>query len=445
MLAGSEFEQILAVGVHPQELHQIGFVAIPVQRVRDPRLIGLAVDDAVGHLLAPEQMAARQPGGRQIQRLHQLLGIDHLEQPQPADRCPLRQRGVFRRELGDRHIEAVFRAQRSRFGTADQPSFRKTIVQAEQQRPRLPFARQRDIDRFGQRIDVLRVQRISHGRPGVEAARGLVARVDHHHAARGVFRVFDGQHVGSARTQQLHPADAVREVRRLARRRRQHAGLTTQDRVDPSGALRRLGKAAVGRIGGANDFVDQRQPAVRRQIDQRAPQRLVAGHFQRRLPLGLAPLFLRFASQHRPVSFLAVLVHGDFAEVRAGRLARNAQVAGARVQTDFGPLHVGGAIVRRHLVPLARLAHADRDIALAVGVEQPDAGQVLLLAQVQVGAEREHIPVLGVQFPRGFRLAGRRPDDLPLFIDDPRRIAHLGLVGQHRWFQVNPQFLGRDA
>ncbi len=54
VLARAELEQIFAVSIHAEKLHQFGFVPIPVDRVGDSRLFALAVDDSIGHLFPPE-------------------------------------------------------------------------------------------------------------------------------------------------------------------------------------------------------------------------------------------------------------------------------------------------------------------------------------------------------------------------------------------------------
>jgi hypothetical protein len=144
------------------------------------------------------------------------------------------------------------------------------------------------------------------------------------------------------------------------------------------------------------------------------------------------------------VRFGTVLVDGDLAEIRPGRPARDPQIAGGHVQLDFRPGQIGGAVVGRHLAPLAGLAGADHHVALVVGIEQPQAGQVLRLAQIQIDAERELFPVFRIQLPRRRRLAGRRPDNLPLFVDDARRVPDIRLVDQHGRLQFDAQLLSRS-
>ena len=247
VLAGAELEQVLAVGVHPQELHHVGLVAVPVQPVGDAALrLFPAGDHAVGHLFAPEDVSAREAGRRGAAGGLQTPRFRHGVQANAGDGRAVRGRDVPRRKLGDADVEAVLRRQGPRAAAADEGSVREAVVEVEEHGPGLVSARQRDLERFVVVPDVLRVERVAEGRAAVHAADGLVAPVEYEHAARHILGELDDQYVGGPGGQQLHSADAERDVGRLTLGLVQNATGTAQNGLHAAHPRRVLGKRVVG-------------------------------------------------------------------------------------------------------------------------------------------------------------------------------------------------------
>ena len=263
--------------MHAEEAHQVGLVAIPVEGFRHPTVAALAaVDHAVGHLLTPEEVAARQVSGRQVQRLDERGRIQHLVEADAAH-GDAGGRGVIAfGKLTDGDVESICRVQGTGAVVARHAFVAEAVMQVEQQRPCLVAPAQRHVERLGVVVHILGMQGVAHGGAGVKASDGLAASVEDDHAARGILGVFNGEHVSRARLQPFLPADAIHEVGGFPRDRRQHAAGGSEQRLDMAGTCGAFGENIFRRCLGAVDLVHQRQAAERREfrVGRRCRRRL---------------------------------------------------------------------------------------------------------------------------------------------------------------------------
>ena len=88
VLVVAEFQQVLAVGVLPEDLHRAEFLLDPI----DAAIAGAETifgHNSVTHLLAPEDVAARQWRGRQVERSPRRLFVKDLAELDAGNRDAL--------------------------------------------------------------------------------------------------------------------------------------------------------------------------------------------------------------------------------------------------------------------------------------------------------------------------------------------------------------------
>ena len=118
-------------------------------------------------------------------------------------------------------------------------------------------------------------------------------------------------------------------------------------------------------------LIDQPQPTERRQFDPRALRGLGSGPLHGGFALSFRLRLGLFAIQHRAVGLGRVLVERNLGEIGVRAFQLDLQVASRDVQGDLRPMEILVASMIHDVLPLARLARRNRNLALPIGVVDP--------------------------------------------------------------------------
>ena len=209
-LVVAELQQVARKRVDAEELREAHLRLEPVRRlVFVERRILVVECNAVGHLLAPEEVASRQSLRRALERQRELFVRRRFVERHAADGEAGGGGVVLMAQMREHDPEAVLRRLVARAGLGE---VREARVQLEDTRPRLPCAGKRIVDGFRVAVDVGHLERVPERVAGVETAARLVAGVPDDHAARRVLGILDGQHVGHTGLEPLAGADSHGDV-----------------------------------------------------------------------------------------------------------------------------------------------------------------------------------------------------------------------------------------
>ena len=283
VLVVAEFEEVLAVRVLPEDLHRAELLLDPVKTAVAGAETVLC-HDTVAHLLAPEDVAPRQRGGRQVKLGPRRLLVEDLAELYARDGDALGAWMPRTLVLGDRDLEAVGRYVElvffaSLFGEIliEVAAVRGLQAEKRERRPLLVLAGLRKVQRLWLVVDDRALEGVPVGTPGVERTARVVAVVADMERARLVVGILDHDDVCGVWLEPLALAKSPVEVGRRFRLHVENSAGFAEDLLHAARALRPVREAVI-RLG-AVDFVDHLYVSKWRQCDCRREQQCYHVHF----------------------------------------------------------------------------------------------------------------------------------------------------------------------
>ncbi len=157
VLVVAELEEVLGEGVDAEEPGEAHLGVVPVDRAREGAVLRVTGGDhQIGHLLAPEDVAAREIGGRVVDGEVELLGARHREEADVGDGRAGVERRVLLAELAYGDPEAVrgLVGEDELVGVAHPLHALELLVEHEERAVALPLSGERVFHRLGRRVGV---------------------------------------------------------------------------------------------------------------------------------------------------------------------------------------------------------------------------------------------------------------------------------------------------